>query len=84
MSAPIDAAVKEALGTVTVLVSDRCMYDWGMFSSRLATCHKQKRNIIYFIDFKHTSPHTPPPIKNLLILFFELSIKLDCLTGTNI
>lgn len=65
MSVPMEPAVKTALGTVTVLVSDRCMYDWGMFSSRLATCQKQKKNITYFFVSKPPSHQ----VKNHLILF---------------
>lgn len=64
MSVPIDPAVKTALGTVIVLVSGRCIYDSGMFSSRLATCQEQKKNIIYFTDSNSPSSHA----KNLLIL----------------
>lgn len=51
MSVPIEPAVKVALETVVVFVSDRCIYDSGMFSSRLATCQEQKKNTVYFIDF---------------------------------
>lgn len=67
MSVPMDPAVKTALGTVMVLVSDRCMYDEGMFSSRLATCQRQKRDS--FIDF------TPTSKWETFAFFLELSIK---------
>lgn len=76
MSAPIEPAVKVALETVVVFVSDRCIYDSGMFSSRLATCQEQKKNTIYFIDFNSPSPQ----VKNLLILFWTeyKAVQLPC------
>lgn len=40
-SAPMDAAVAIVLGTVAVLVSQMCIYDMGIFNSRLATCGKR-------------------------------------------
>jgi hypothetical protein len=46
----MEPAVKAELGTVVVLVSEKCTYDLGTLSSLLATYRMQKRNSVYFID----------------------------------
>lgn len=42
ISVPTDPAVYLPLGTVVELVSQKCIYDSGILSSRLATCNKIK------------------------------------------